>query len=315
MTKTILRAAFCLIFFGGLAHAQVIPLDRNFPWNPGMMSKGGIPNRTTICATLSPSGGDDSAAIQAKLDSCPANQVVMLNAGTFKVNNYLLIHSPITLRGSGAGVTILNKTNGAKARKSSIVSGTNGIHTPVDPGTYSYDAQPIIVVGPDRYPAPDNSTSKNLTVDGQQGAFSVTVSSGSGFAAGQFVLLDELSGATYQPTPAGYPQSAKVLQGDRVAWDIHNPSQSWDDPATAMAWFDRPFPLTGTPTDGRATNEIKEIASVSGNVITFTSPLSISYRTSHAAQLTRYTTGGSTNPSVHVTMAGVEKSHHRRRCR
>ena len=42
-----------------------------------------------------------------------------------------------------------------------------------------------------------------------------------------------------------------------------------------------------------ATSEIKEIASVSGNTITFTSPLSISYRTSHTAQLTRYTlTGG-----------------------
>ena len=76
-----------------------------------------------------------------------------------------------------------------------IVSGTNGIQTPVDPGSYSYDAQPVIIVGPYRWPGPDNSTSKNLTADGQQGAFSVTVSSGSGFAAGQFVLLDEFSGA------------------------------------------------------------------------------------------------------------------------
>src|SRR5215475_3278969 len=86
---------------------QIIPADRNFPWNPGMMSKGGIPSRTTICATLSPSGGDDSAAIQARLNSCPANQVVKLNAGTFTVNNYLLIHSSITLRGAGAGSTLL----------------------------------------------------------------------------------------------------------------------------------------------------------------------------------------------------------------
>src|SRR5262249_23589303 len=70
----------------------VIPTVRNFPWNPGMMTKGGIPSRTTICATLSPSGGDDSTAIQAALDSCPSNQVVKLNAGTFIVNNYLLIH-------------------------------------------------------------------------------------------------------------------------------------------------------------------------------------------------------------------------------
>ena len=79
-----------------------------------------------------------------------------------------------------------------------------------------------------------------------------------------------------------------------------------------MGWFSRPQPTSGPPgsyTDGRATNEIKEIASVSGNIITFTSPLSISYRTSHTAQLTRYTLTGSQSSgnSVHVTNAGVEK--------
>ena len=312
MIKTILRAAFCFLFFGALAHAQVIPSDRNFPWNPGMMSKGGVPNRTTICATLSPSGGDDTAAIQAKLDSCPANQVVLLNPGTFTVNNYLLVHSSITLRGSGAGVTILQKTNGAHARTSQVVAGTNGILTPADPGSYGYDAQPIIIVGPSRWPSPDNSTSQNLTADGLQGAFTVTVASGSGFAAGQFVLLDELSGATYQATPTGFPGAAQVFKGDRVAWNMHNPSAAGDDPPDAFGWFGRPQPTsgpTGSYTDGRATNEIKEIASVAGNTITFTSPLSISYRTSHTAQLTRYTlTGGSSGGnSIHVTNAGVEQ--------
>ena len=167
-----------------LGSTQIIPPDRNFPWNPGMMSKGGIPNRTTICATLSPSGGDQSAAIQAALDSCPSNQVVMLNPGTFIVNNYVLIHSPITLRGSGAGVTILNKANGAHARLSTVVSGTNGIHTPQDPGSYTYDTQPIVIVGPSRWPAPDNSTSQSLSVDGQQGAYSVTIANARGYAAG-----------------------------------------------------------------------------------------------------------------------------------
>jgi polygalacturonase len=145
----------------GEVHSQpVIPSDRNFSWNPGMMSKGGIPNRTTVCATLSPSGGDDSAAIQAALDSCPSGQVVKLSAGTFTVDKYLLIDSSITLRGSGAGQTILTKTNGAKARTSQVVSGTNGIRTPVDPNTYTHDAQPIIIVGPGRWPGPDSTTLK-----------------------------------------------------------------------------------------------------------------------------------------------------------
>ena len=209
------------------------------------------------------------------------------------------MHSPITLRGSGAGVTILKKTNGARERTSQVVAGTNGILTPVDPGSYTYDTQPIIIIGPSRWPGPDKRTSQNLTADGQQGAFSVTVANGSGFSAGQFVLLDELSGASWQPTPAGFPSAARVWRGDRVAWNIHNPSQPGDDPPEAMSWFSR--------TD-RPTSEIKEIGSVSGNTVTFTSPLSIGYRTSHTAQLTRYTATGSqsTANSIHVTNAGVE---------
>jgi hypothetical protein len=70
-------------------------------------------------------------------------------------------------------------------------------------------------------------------------------------------------------------------------------------PPAAMSWFSR--------TD-RPTTEIKEIASVSGNTVTFTSPLTIGYRVSHTAQLTRYTPTGSASKcnSVHVTNAGVE---------
>ena len=72
----------------------------------------------------------------------------MLNAGKFIVNNYLLVHSGITLRGSGAGTTVLTKTNGARPRTSQVDAGTNGILVPVDPSSYTYDAQPIIIVGP-----------------------------------------------------------------------------------------------------------------------------------------------------------------------
>jgi hypothetical protein len=112
-------------------------------------------------------------------------------------------------------------------------------------------------------------------------------------------LVDELSGASWQPTPTGFPQSAKVWAGDKVAWNIHSPPQPGDDPTAAMSWFSR--------TD-RPTNEIKEIASVSGNTIKFTSPLTIGYRVSHQAQLTRYTLTGSqsTANSIHVISAGIE---------
>src|SRR3954470_12506732 len=95
IVRTSILVFASLVVSSQLALGQIIPPDRNFPWNPGLMSKGGVPNRTTVCATLSPSGGNDSPAIQAKLDSCPSGQVVMLNPGTFIVNDYLLIHSSI----------------------------------------------------------------------------------------------------------------------------------------------------------------------------------------------------------------------------
>ena len=149
------------------ASSVLLPADRLVTWNPGLTSAGGIPNRTTIYKTLSPSGQDDTAAIQAALNSAPAGQVVMLSAGTFIVNNILMISRPITLRGSGAEVTKLVKTNGAKPRTSTVISGTKGILTPVDPTTYSYDSSPIIIVGASRWNnGPDNTSSQNLTADG-----------------------------------------------------------------------------------------------------------------------------------------------------
>ncbi len=297
-----------------------LPPDRMVAWNPGMTSEGGIPARSTIYKTLSPSGADDSAMIQAALDRAPADQVVMLSPGTFIVNNLLLIRRPITLRGSGAGETKLVKTNGARPRKPVPVTGSNGILAPVDPGSYSYDAQPIIIVGPSRWNnGPDSGASERLTTDAAQGTDTITVTKASGLKVGSFVLLDELSGASWQPTPSGFPGGAKVWQGDRVAWNMHYPVQPEDDNSgandagpygkapgvlpEAMSWFSRA---------DRPIGEIKQIASISGNRLTFTSPLTIGYRTSHQAEVTPYTLDPNTsehapnNLDVHVSHAGVE---------
>jgi hypothetical protein len=307
---------FALTLGVGLAIARpatsgILPPDRMTTWNPGVT--GGIPARSTVCATVNAStygngSQDASAGIQAAINACPAGQVVMLSVGHFTVNNYVLINKGITLRGAGAGSTILTKLNGAHARISPM--------QPVDPSTYTYDAQPVIVIGPSRWPTND-TTSQNLTADGVKGTNSVTVSNASGFTVGQFLLLDELSGATWQATPSHFPDNGnpnpttpvKVWQGDKVAWNMHLPQQLYQDdntasdasgpydttpgvPPNAMSWFSR--------TD-RPTNEIKEIASISGNTVTFTTPLHIDYRTSHTAQLT-----GFSGANALVRNAGVE---------
>src|SRR5207244_3749155 len=85
---------------------SVLPADRRTLWNPGVTyAGGGIPARTDVCASLRPSGGDDTQAIQAALDGCGREQVVQLSAGTFNVTgdglNFRTSH--VTLRGAGSG--------------------------------------------------------------------------------------------------------------------------------------------------------------------------------------------------------------------
>jgi hypothetical protein len=244
-----------------------LPADRLYDWNPGLDSVGGVPDRTTVFTTVSP-GGD----IQAAIDACPPGEVVQLAAGTFTVNDFLLIDKGITLRGAvdpvtNAPLTFLQKTNGATA------------------GSYTApDYQPIIVVGPNRYAAAQIGTSTNLTSDAVAGTYSITLASTAGLSPGQFVLLDEndYTSASFIPLPNrnGSPTSAKILASDRVVFMDHNPPDPGDDPfPDSLTWFSRM---------GRPLNELKEIASISGNTVTFTSPMTITYTASKNAQLTSY---------------------------
>jgi hypothetical protein len=99
---------------------DLIPAERLTAWNPGILSDGqlglplgvdGLPQRTTICSTLSP--GSD---VQAAVDACPAGQVVLLQPGTFTVSRTVTLTKGVVLRGSGSegaptGTTIV-KTGG-----------------------------------------------------------------------------------------------------------------------------------------------------------------------------------------------------------
>src|SRR5579872_3714461 len=75
--------------------------------NAGLQSVGGIPSRTTVCATVNPLGGgkDDFTDIQNAINKCPAGEVVQLGAGAFTVHLADLpiqISTGIVLRGTGA---------------------------------------------------------------------------------------------------------------------------------------------------------------------------------------------------------------------
>ena len=256
-----------------LPSTGLLPADRMTIWNPGV--SGGIPARSTVCRTVSPPGGDATSTIQAAIDACPAGQVVQLTAGTFTINggNYLLIDKGISLRGAGPGQTTLQKTDGAKPNTEA--KGPN--------------PSPVIIVGPARWNL-NKERSVDLTEDAAKGSYSINVASAAGFSPGQVVKLDELSGASWQPDPVGRGQ-IWASPDFRVVWQRHNPHQGTDDPfPDAASWFSRP---------DRPTVEVKQIDHISGNTIFFNTPVHISYRSSHSAQLTAFS-------YVHTQNAGVE---------
>src|SRR5207249_6587087 len=94
----------------------ILDPSRAIDWsNAGI--PGGIPNRTSICATLSP--GATSSQINNAIASCPAGQVVFLNAGTYNIAGGINFagHSNVTLRGAGPTQTILQRSEERRVGK------------------------------------------------------------------------------------------------------------------------------------------------------------------------------------------------------
>jgi hypothetical protein len=285
------RTASCQAQLGN--SGSIVPSASNAAANwssAGMLSVGGIPNRTTVCATVSPlgSGQDDTTDIQNAINACPLGRVVMLAAGTFTIaeGKFVLLNEGITLRGAGPGVTTLQRTNGAHLGSDNPGSGPS----------------PLIIVGPQQWN--NTQTATALTADVAGGSSSVQVTSTAGLTVGRIVYLDEASGAAWQTDTEGYGQ-IWASPDSRVVWIKHNPAQGFDDfsasqypnqSGTAGCWFsncDRP------------TSEIKRISAISGKTITFDTPVTISYRVNHQAQLYHWATQPTENAGLEsLTVSG-----------
>src|SRR5262249_11809265 len=245
------------------------------------------------------------------VQGCAPGTVVQLGPGTFKMGQgkFVVIDKGVVLRGAGAGSTILK----------------NPLNLPMTPQNQGpVDTNPIIFVGPSRWPSADGDGGcqwvtayqtnymQQLTADAKKGSSSVTVGNASIFKAGQIVLLDETSGAGWQPDVVGISQSVWASPDYAVVWQLHKPASNVDDPIQVgiAPSGSNNFAATGSGQDAacwfsrqdRPQNELKEIASVSGNTVTFTSPLHKDYRTGHYAELTTYT-----GSNQHVVNAGVER--------
>lgn len=129
--------------------------------------EGGIPTRTTICATVTADATgatDASGAIQDAIDGCAEGEVVSVPAGTYRIDETLRLRSGVTLRGS--------------------------------PGTvFEARASPTVRMGSlGPWPPPKaNDAYRTPIVSGaSRGSTSVTVADASLFEVGRMVMIDEL---------------------------------------------------------------------------------------------------------------------------
>jgi hypothetical protein len=179
-----------------LPHA-VIPDDRRIDWSVSGIP-GGIPNRTTICATIDSSyygtgTRDARGAIQTALDNCPDGQVVYLPQGTYLVIGTINLKSHDTLRGAGPGRTVL-KHSGGYAR--SIVDMRGSIYWQISSLHKTHNVLQAV---------------KDSQV--------ITLSSASGITAGDILLINQLNdGSLVDPvgvegkcTYCGYENGDRTL--------------------------------------------------------------------------------------------------------
>ena len=167
-----------VICFSALGSAQnwsgILDPTRAIDWSLAGIP-GGIPNRTTVCSTIQASTygngtSDATAGIQAALNACPANQVVSLSAGTFRINTRLNIPSGVVLRGAGASQTILSAF-GSSSQGTGVVNLGSG--------------------------SPSSSSSASITGGATAGSNSITLSTASGISVGSYLLITELNDSTY----------------------------------------------------------------------------------------------------------------------
>ncbi len=172
--KPIGRKCFaCLLLILGLvcARADIIPAERRIDWLPGI--PGGIRNYTSLINVRnSPYNAkgdgvaDDTSAIQSALNAAQNAQVVYLPAGTYNVSSTLSwANKQIVLRGDGPTLT-------------RIISSAYGnliyMNTSSDRGNW---------VG--------------ITSGYQKGSTALTLTSGSSFSVGTFIIISQLNDSSF----------------------------------------------------------------------------------------------------------------------
>jgi hypothetical protein len=148
--------------------------------------ESGIPARTTICAdvTKAPYEANNTgaasavSAIQNAINNCPAGQVVYVPAGIYRIDNRILIHRSITLRGAGPS-TVFRVSTG----------------------------NPILMQGRMPWPPPRNNPYYVTTITGgaMRGSTSLTVANAASVATGNMIMVEDTDAAAVVPSGHAAP--------------------------------------------------------------------------------------------------------------
>lgn len=196
--KIFIALSFMSVFvITQICFAEIISSDRRVTWQGNVGVSGGIPIRTTICATITPTGANQTTALQSALSSCAANQVVKINSGTLVISGVIdwqAVNPGVVLRGNGPANTIIQINDGFLYMRG-----------------YWYD------------PSMSGSTRSNLTATPAKGATSITVTDASWVTVGNYYAISQTLDSSFmtQYDEAG-PGGAKsyIYPGTRGLGEI-----------------------------------------------------------------------------------------------
>jgi hypothetical protein len=227
-----------VLVIGLPARAQVLPSARAVDWSHAGIP-GGIPGASwPVAATLSPSGGDDSVAIQNAINAAPAKSVIVLNPGTYKLSRsakvcpgksddgaygvyragLCLTDKSVVLRGAGPHKTVLQYGGGAN-----IISMGR---------TYLSSSQVALI---------------NITAGAAKGSTQITLQSSSGVGPGTYLTITQT-----------------------------NPKDSDGSPLVDSSGYCG-CSYCGHDMPNKAMTQINRVTGVSGNTVTLERPLYIDY--------------------------------------
>ena len=294
-------------------------------WRSGLAVIGGIPTRSTQCgSTITPSGltppvaNDDAALINAAITACTAGQVVLLSGATFHLDQSetIIVNKGVTLRGSGTCnngstpycPTVINVDNGllpwtggqCGLNTSSEVACNNGpgaivMWAPNAGNRFDFNWGGSL--GHCNLIGSGIACGTQLDADAAKGDTTIQVHTTTGLSVGQWIKIDEATGANYQTDPVG-----PNLYGN--VWAAPDTFNTSPDPATGRVQWAKyvtcggnPFcDTTGFPYNApgtietlydRPTTEIHVISAIGAGpcpgtscTVTFDDPLMIAYRVS-----------------------------------